>query len=589
MIDLTPSRNLAVRPRAASSVWLLSLIVCCTLACLSTRAVTLYVWQDSPSPSPPYTDWFNAATNIQDAMDVAQAGDTVLVTNGAYASGGRAVGTNVLVNRVVVDKPITLQSVNGPQVTIIEGGQAPSGGNGDGAIRCVYLTSGAVLSGFTLTNGATLTNGDSILEQSGGGVWCETNAAVTNCTLIGNSANNAGGGAYYGTLNNCTLTNNSSKVGGGASGGTLINCTLTGNRASSGGGAASSALNNCTLTGNSANGGGGAFSSTLNNCTLTINSASSGGGANGSRLNNCTLNENSAGSYGGGAYGGTLNNCTLTTNSAHYGGGASEAALNNCTLTGNEAVNGDFGGTSFGGGVYFGTLNNCTLTGNSSYEGEGAYGSRLYNCIVYNDSVGGGTMNFCCASFPPDSFGIGNITNAPLFVDLLGGNLHLQTNSPCINAGDNTYVTTATDLDGNPRIVSGTVDIGAYEYQGAGSVISYAWLQQYGLPTDGSADYTDPDHDGMNNWQEWVADTNPTNAASVLRLTIFSNRPPVAVTFSSSAARLYTLLSCSNLTPSSVWTPVPGQTDKLGNGAVLTLTDTNPPAPAIYRVSVRLP
>jgi hypothetical protein len=66
--------------------------------------------------------------------------------------------------------------------------------------------------------------------------------------------------------------------------------------------------------------------------------------------------------------------------------------------------------------------------------------------------------------------------------------------------------------------ISGTVDIGAYEYQGVGSVISYTWLQQFGLPTDGSADSTDPDGDGHNAWQEWPCRTDSTNALSVLRL-----------------------------------------------------------------------
>jgi hypothetical protein len=506
MIDLNPPRNLAARPRAASSVWLLSLMVYCTFAPLTMSAATLYVWQDSPSPGPAYGDWASAAHTIQDAVDVAQAGDLVLVTNGVYASGGRAVGTNVLANRVAVDKPITLQSVNGPQVTIVEGAQAPGGGNGDGAIRCVYLTNGAGLSGLTLTNGATRTNGDYNLEQSGGGVWCEsTNALVTNCTLTGNSATE-GGGAYGGTLYNCTLTGNGAFDGGGASDGTLNNCTLTGNWGAYGGAAAYATLNNCTLTGNSAIYGGGASYATLNNCALTSNSANGFGG--------------------GGNMGGE-------------GGGAYYSTLNNCTVTGNWVTGGNGG---LGSGVYGGTLNNCIVYYNSGPRSN-PYDSRRINhcCTPQTETIGGRNA------------GVGNITNAPLFIDLLGGNLRLQSNSPCINAGNNSYVTNATDLDGNPRIAGGTVDIGAYEFQAPVSMISYAWLQKYGVPINSTTDTADPDHDGVDNYHEWLAGSDPTNPFSFPPLlTLIPYGANVILTWTTNAFG-FTLQSTTNPGSPAVW------------------------------------
>ncbi|MCX6926513.1 MAG: PKD domain-containing protein [Verrucomicrobia bacterium] len=257
-------------------------IVLLLLVCASAPAATRYVWQDSPSPAPPYTNWATAARVIQDAVDAAAPGDTVLVTNGLYAIGGRPVGADLLSTRVAIEKPIRLQSINGPAVTIIEGARALAGdahGNGDGAVRCVYLgLTNAVLSGFTLTNGHTRTAGDYERDMSGGGVlggtYSQIGGVLTNCTLTGNSACNYGGGANYGTLNNCTLTGNSAEYAGGASWCRLNNCALTGNSAGSeGGGASGGTLNNCTLTGNSADEGGGASYATLNNCIVYYNNA----------------------------------------------------------------------------------------------------------------------------------------------------------------------------------------------------------------------------------------------------------------------------------------------------------------------------
>jgi hypothetical protein len=205
----------------------------------------LFVWPGSPSPTAPYTNWGKAAHTIQAAVDAAQAGDTVLVTNGVYATGGRAV-SGTMTNRVAVDRAVVVRSVNGPGVTVIRGFQVPGTTNGDGAVRCAYLTNGAVLSGFMLTNGATRAFGNADKEQGGGGLWCESvNALVTNGTLTGSSAPFDGGGAYSGTLRNCVLTGNRALRGGGAASCALVNCTLTGNSAVFlGGGAAFGTLTN---------------------------------------------------------------------------------------------------------------------------------------------------------------------------------------------------------------------------------------------------------------------------------------------------------------------------------------------------------
>jgi hypothetical protein len=466
-------------------------------------------------------------------VDAAVAGDEIVVTNGIYV-GGSSVDPYGDSDCVVVDTPLTVQSVNGPDVTVIDGG---------GGATCVYLTNNAVLVGFTLTNGLAD-------YANGGGVFCESNAVLTNCVLTGNLAWADGGGAYGGTLNNCTLTGN---LAVGWTGDDVWESF-----GGSGGGAYGGTLNNCTLTGNSAVNGGGAGGCTLNNCTLTGNSVHFGGGSFGPHQGS-----------GSGACGSTLNNCVLTGNSASYGGGACDCTLNNCALTSNSASNS-------GGGAYDCTLNNCIVYFNTDPNDGGNYDPSS-------------TLNYCCTT-PLPTNGVGNITNAPLFVDYAGGNLRLQSNSPCINAGDNAYVVGSTDLDGNPRIVGGTVDIGAYEYQTPVSMISYAWLQHYGLPISTNTDTADLNGTGFNVYQDWVAGLNPTNALSVLKMlppAATNNPAGLVVTWQSVNTRTYYLQRSTNLAVQPAFSTI--QSNIVGQAGTTSYTDTTATnsGPYFYRVGVQ--
>jgi hypothetical protein len=440
----------------------------------------------SVNPVTPYGTWTTAATNIQDAVDSATLpGAVVWVSNGVYQAGMRDVYG--MSNRVAVTKPITVRSVNGPNVTRIEGNQLPGVTNGPGTVRCVYLTNAAALSGFTLTKGATRTDGDVSKDDSGGGVWCEgASAVVSNCNLTSNSARGSGGGAYLGTLINCTLIRNSGfgfgTTAGGAFGCVLNNCTLINNVAGSGGGVDTATLNNCTLAGNSASSGGGALNSTLNNCILYYNTATSSG---------------------------------------------------------------------------------------TNYSG--------------------GTLNYCCTI--PLPAGLNNLTNAPLFVNTNGwSDLHLLPNSPCINSGNNAMVVSGPDLDGRPRIVDGTVDMGAHEFQGTSLAGFLGWLQSFGFPTDISSDTNDFDHDGLNNWQEWRAGTNPTNSASVLQVlsvTATNNPLGVMVTWQSAAGIVYYVQRSIQLGVQPAFLTI--GSNIAGQAGTTGFTDTNAASASslFYRVGVQ--
>jgi hypothetical protein len=243
---------------------------------------------------------------------------------------------------------------------------------------------------------------------------------------------------------------------------------------------------------------------------------------------------------GGGAFGSTLDNCTLTGNSASMdGGGASGGTLNNCTLTGNSA--------NFGGGASGGTLNNCIVWNNVALEG--------------NDYSSIGSIRYSCTAPLPE--GEGNISEDPRFTDADNGDFRLRAGSPCINAGTNELVVGSVDLDGNPRIYNGRVEMGAYEFmmtQNSSVPIPFSWLNLFYSGLSGSNAYevaasvTGPNSHPV--WESYVAGLNPTNPLSRFIASIIISNDAHLVTWTPDLRpdRIYTILGKTNLTD-TVWGP----------------------------------
>jgi len=348
----------------------------------------------------PYDSWATAATNIQDAVDAAIAGDTVRVTNGTYN----------LPTTLIVSNALTLASVNGPDDTTISGGNS---------FTCLNLANHAVVvDGFTIRDAYTY-NGN------GGGVACSDNTPViTNCILTANTAFH-GAGAFRGTLRDCQIINNTCRY--------------------SGGGTCLSILYNCTVSNNTCEAeGGGVYYGSATDCTITDNAGGWGGGTAFANLLRCTVSGNRATAYyGGGVHYGTANNCIITDNEApDHGGGSSYATCNNCVISGNRS------GTS-GAGSYYSNLSNCTVTDNTAAQHAGGvhYGN-VYNSIVVDNYVGGSVSNWNGGAYTytcttPLPAGVGNITDDPVLLS----RSHIATNSPCIGAGSASYPT-GTDIDG---------------------------------------------------------------------------------------------------------------------------------------------
>lgn len=95
------------------------------------------------------------------------------------------------------------------------------------------------------------------------------------------------------------------------------------------------------------------------------------------------------------------------------------------------------------------------------------------------------------------------------------------------------------------------------------------------------------DGDNMSAWQEYVADTDPTNPASWFGIASISNLPAINIYFPSSSSRYYTLQKLDNL-QSGNWSNVVTQTGIQGSGGADSLQDTSLADAQFYRVQVKV-
>lgn len=430
---------------------------------------------------PPFTAWADAATNVQSALDACSAGDVVVVSNGVY----------VLAATVRVTNDVALTALHGRDTVLFDGSALPP------AADAVFLQFGT-LDGVTISNaprhgvkcesGAILNSRVVHSGQSGIDSYTAPRLVTNSTLLVTNTlvANSGSNGIYTCAVDTRIL---GCFVAQSAGSGVSLRqndtvAPLTVPRVSN------FLIRASTVSGNGNSGISLAFWNynaalptvpvRIEECVVEDNVGTRGGGIadcggewenrqSGVQISQTVVRRNRARVYGGGVYflsqrNPSIRHSIVENNAADdLGGGIYlySGTAHNCLIRNNGCAND-------GGGIWslLGTGINNTIVNNRARRGGGTSGGTIQSSIVfYNQAssfpnVHGGSVAFSCSD-PPVS-GSGNVAGPPAFAGY--DNWRLVPLSPCIDAGSFDAAAGDYDLDGEPRIWGGGIDMGCDEF-----------------------------------------------------------------------------------------------------------------------------
>lgn len=361
------------------------------------------------------SSWVNAFTNLQSALSVVSAGDTVIVAKGSYtpSTSDKTIAFSMVAGVKILGGFVGNETINQEVIdncdfitneTILSGDLAENDGSGyitDNSYSVVIfdawntaMSNTTILDGFTISGGYSA--GSSLESANGGGIYMQMGAnkdcnPLLRNLIIKNNRARSGGGIYMDglidsyaqispTIENVVFDSNYAYYTSGCGGGIYM---AAGPNAS-----INPILKGVAFANNTANASGGGI--------FFLGGYAGEPGIVSSTISNATFYNNSCGSNNGNAI------------FVHGEDGTASPVFNNTIFFGNPES--QIFKTALSGTANP-SFNHCLITGSPS--------------SAWNSDIGTDMGN--------------NIEADPLFADPENGNISVLVGSPVLNTGDNAY------------------------------------------------------------------------------------------------------------------------------------------------------